>query len=53
MYPESVRIIVVEDNAQLASTLAQGLGEDGYEVEIVDTAAKAIARGLQAAISIS
>jgi DNA-binding response OmpR family regulator len=47
VYPESVRIIVVEDNAQLASTLAQGLGEDGYETEIVDTAAKAIARGLK------
>ncbi|HEY1811129.1 MAG TPA: response regulator transcription factor [Kofleriaceae bacterium] len=42
-----MRIIVVEDNAQLASTLAQGLGEDGYETEIVDTAAKAIARGLK------
>jgi DNA-binding response OmpR family regulator len=42
-----MRIILVEDNAQLASTVAQGLGEDGYEVEIVDTAAKAIARGLR------
>ena len=47
MYPDPVRIILVEDNAQLASTLAQGLGEDGYEVEIVETAAKAIARGLR------
>jgi DNA-binding response OmpR family regulator len=47
VYPELVRLIVVEDNAQLASTLAQGFGEDGYEVEIVDTAAKAIARGLR------
>ena len=42
-----MRLILVEDNAQLASTLAQGFGEDGYEVEIVDTAAKAIARGLR------
>jgi len=47
VYPGLVRLILVEDNAQLASTLAQGLGEDGYEVEIVDTAAKAIARGLR------
>jgi len=47
VYPDPVRIILVEDNAQLASTLAQGLGEDGYEVEIVETAAKAIARGLR------
>ena len=47
MYPGFVRIILVEDNAQLAQAVAQGLGEDGYEVEIVDTAAKAIARGLR------
>jgi DNA-binding response OmpR family regulator len=47
VYPGFVRIILVEDNAQLAQAVAQGLGEDGYEVEIVDTAAKAITRGLR------
>jgi DNA-binding response OmpR family regulator len=47
VYPDHVRLVLVEDNVQLSSTLAQGLGEDGYDVEIVDTAAKAIARGLR------
>ena len=42
-----VRIVLVEDNLQLASSVAEGLGEDGYAVEIVDTAAKAIVRGLR------
>jgi DNA-binding response OmpR family regulator len=42
-----VHIVLVEDNPQLATTIADGLGEDGYTVEIIDTAAKAIARGLR------
>ena len=42
-----MRLVLVEDNAQLAGTLAEGLGEDGYAVEIVDTAAKAIERGMR------
>ena len=45
VYPSGVRVVLVEDNPQLAGSIAEGLGEDGYEVEIVDTAAKAIARG--------
>ena len=44
VYPVGVRVILVEDNLQLAKTIADGLGEDGYTVEVVDTAAKAIAR---------
>jgi DNA-binding response OmpR family regulator len=42
-----MRVVLVEDNAQLAATLADGLGEEGYGVEIIDTAAGAIARGLR------
>ena len=42
-----MRLVLVEDNAQLAASIADGLGEDGYEVDVVDTAAKAIARGLR------
>jgi two-component system copper resistance phosphate regulon response regulator CusR len=47
VYPPAVRIVLVEDNPQLAGTIADGLGEDGFTVEVVDTAAKAIARGLR------
>jgi DNA-binding response OmpR family regulator len=39
------RLVLVEDNRQLAGTLAEGLGEDGYAVEIVETAAAAVERG--------
>jgi len=39
------RLVLVEDNRQLAGTLAEGLGEDGYAVEIVETAAAALERG--------
>lgn len=42
-----MRLVLVEDNTQLAHSVAEGLGEDGYEVETVDTAAKAIERGLR------
>jgi len=42
-----VRVVLVEDNPQLAGSIADGLGEDGYQVDVVDTAAKAIARGLR------
>jgi two-component system OmpR family response regulator len=47
VYPGGVRVVLVEDNHQLAGTIADGLGEDGYKVEVVDTAAKGIARGLR------
>jgi DNA-binding response OmpR family regulator len=39
------RLVLVEDNRQLAGTLAEGLGEDGFAVEIVETAAAALERG--------
>ena len=42
-----MRLVLVEDNLQLAHSVAEGLGEDGYEVDTVDTAAKAIERGLR------
>jgi DNA-binding response OmpR family regulator len=47
MYAGSVRVVLVEDNPQLAGTIADGLGEDGFTVEVVDTAAKAIAHGMR------
>ncbi len=47
VYPGGVRVVLVEDNHQLAGTIADGLGEDGYKVEVVDTAAKGIARGMR------
>ena len=47
VYPGGVRVVLVEDNHQLAGTIADGLGEDGYKVEIVDTAAKGIERGMR------
>jgi DNA-binding response OmpR family regulator len=40
-----VRIVLVEDSPQLAASIAEGLADDGYLVDILDTAAKAIARG--------
>jgi two-component system OmpR family response regulator len=42
-----VHIVLVEDNPQLAGTIRDGLAEDGYTVDVLDTAAKAIARGLR------
>jgi len=42
-----VHIVLVEDNHQLAGTIRDGLAEDGYTVDVLDTAAKAIARGLR------
>ena len=42
-----VRIVLVEDNTQLATTIADGLVEDGHSVDVIDTAAKAIARGMR------
>jgi two-component system OmpR family response regulator len=47
VYPLDVRVVLVEDNHQLAGTIADGLAEDGYEVEVVDTAAKGIERGMR------
>ena len=47
VYPGGVRVVLVEDNHQLAGTIADGLGEDGYKVEVVDTAAKGIERGMR------
>jgi two-component system OmpR family response regulator len=46
-YPGGVKIVLVEDNFQLASTIADGLAEDGFSVDVVDTAAKGIERGLK------
>nr|HEX4316754.1 response regulator transcription factor [Kofleriaceae bacterium] len=40
-----VRIVLVEDSPQLAASIAEGLKDDGYLVDILDTAAKGIARG--------
>jgi len=42
-----VHIVLVEDNHQLAGTIRDGLAEDGYTVDVLDTAAKAIARGMR------
>jgi DNA-binding response OmpR family regulator len=42
-----VKIVLVEDNKQLSTTIADGLGEDGYAVEVVENAAAAIERGLR------
>ena len=42
-----MRIVLVEDNLQLATTIADGLSEDGYAVEVVGTAAGGIERGLR------
>lgn len=41
-----MRIVLVEDNLQLATTIADGLSEDGYAVDVVGTAATAIDRGI-------
>ena len=42
-----MHIVLVEDNPQLAGTIRDGLAEDGYTVDVVDTAAKAIARAMR------
>ncbi|HMG21664.1 MAG TPA: response regulator, partial [Kofleriaceae bacterium] len=42
-----MRIVLVEDNLQLATTIADGLTEDGYGVDVVGTAAAAIERVLR------
>ena len=42
-----MHIVLVEDNPQLAGTIRDGLAEDGYTVDVIDTAAKAIARGMR------
>ncbi|HEY0252867.1 MAG TPA: response regulator transcription factor [Kofleriaceae bacterium] len=42
-----MRIVLVEDNTQLAHSVAEGLAEDGYAVDIVETARDAIERGLR------
>jgi len=42
-----MRIVLVEDNLQLATTIADGLTEDGYTVDVVATAAGGIDRGLR------
>jgi two-component system, OmpR family, response regulator len=42
-----VHIVLVEDNHQLAGTIRDGLAEDGYTVDVIDTGAKAIVRGLR------
>ena len=40
----AVALLVVEDNSRLASSLARGLGEEGYAVETFDTGAAALER---------
>jgi DNA-binding response OmpR family regulator len=42
-----VHIVLVEDNPQLAGTIRDGLAEDGYTIDVIDTAAKAITRGMR------
>jgi two-component system OmpR family response regulator len=42
-----VHIVLVEDNPQLAGTIRDGLAEDGYTVDVIDTAARAITRGMR------
>ncbi|MFT3693942.1 MAG: response regulator transcription factor [Kofleriaceae bacterium] len=42
-----MRLVLVEDNTQLAHSVAEGLGEDGYTVDTVETARAAIERGLR------
>ena len=46
-YSAGVKLVLVEDNHQLATTIADGLAEDGFTVEVVDTAARGIERGLR------
>ena len=43
VYSGSVRIALVEDNPQLAGSIREGLAEDGFEVDLHETAAKGIA----------
>jgi DNA-binding response OmpR family regulator len=38
------RLLLVEDTLRLATSLAQGLGEEGFDVEVVATASAALAR---------
>ena len=47
VYSTAVRVVLVEDNSQLAGSISEGLAEDGFQVEVVDTAAKAVARGMR------
>ena len=42
-----MKIVLVEDNLQLATTIAEGLSEDEYTVDVVGTAAGGIDRGLR------
>ncbi|MGE5184180.1 MAG: response regulator transcription factor [Acidobacteriota bacterium] len=42
-----MRVVLVEDNSQLAGSISEGLAEDGFQVDVVDTAAKALARGMR------
>jgi DNA-binding response OmpR family regulator len=42
-----MRIVLVEDNQQLAKSIADGLAEDGYTVEIVGTAATGLERAMR------
>lgn len=41
------RIVLVEDNPQLAHTLTAGLGEEGFELEALGTGEAALARALR------
>jgi DNA-binding response OmpR family regulator len=39
-----MRLLLVEDNPRLAASLAQGLGEEGFAVDLAGTGAEALAR---------
>ena len=47
VFPAGVRVVLVEDNPQLAGSIRDGLTEDGFAVEVVDTASRAITRGMR------
>jgi two-component system, OmpR family, copper resistance phosphate regulon response regulator CusR len=42
-----MKIVLVEDNLQLATTISHGLTEDGFAVDVLGNAAGAIERGLR------
>jgi DNA-binding response OmpR family regulator len=43
----TMRIVLVEDNLPLANTIADGLSEDGWAVDVVGTAAAGVTRGMR------
>ena len=43
-----MRVLLVEDNPRLAATVAQGLGEDGHHVDVLDSGRAAVAAARRA-----